>query len=102
MIEAHMVSWYRHDDAAEWRVLDSLTPRIQYLSQRTDLVPRLTFNEHHVAYWHASEGETHLGGPELIVRWQVLLRRQQALQNLALDTARSGSKVTGISWGMPE
>jgi predicted transglutaminase-like cysteine proteinase len=83
MIEAHMVLWYRYDVAAEWRVLDSLTPHIQYLSQRTDLVPRLTFNEHHVAYWHASGSETHLGGPELIVRWQVLLRRQQALQNLA-------------------
>jgi predicted transglutaminase-like cysteine proteinase len=83
LIEAHMVLLYRYDAASEWQVLDNLTPRIEYLSQRTDLLPRLMFNELHVASWHASEGETRLGGPELIGRWLVLLQRQQALKNLA-------------------
>jgi len=67
---------------ANWQVLDTLTPQIQYLSLSTDLLPRLTCNENHVAYWHADGGETRLGGPELIGRWQELLR-QQASQGLA-------------------
>lgn len=83
VIEPHMVLWYRYDVASDWQVLDSLTPQIQYLSLRTDLLPRLIFNENHVAYWHADGGETRLGGPELIGRWQELLRRQQTGQSLA-------------------
>ena len=82
-IEPHVVLWYRSTQDTEWRVLDSLTSRIQYQSQRGDLLPRLTFNERHVAYWHAADGEIRFGGPELIGRWQVLLQRQQALQALA-------------------
>lgn len=78
LIEPHVVLWYRPETAADWRVLDSLMPRIQTLAQRGDLLPQLTFNERQVAHWRGSAGESLLGGPERIARWQQLLHRQTA------------------------
>lgn len=89
-IEPHVVLWYRPVNAADWRVLDSLVPRIQTLTERGDLLPQFTFNEQQVSHWHRVDGESLLGGPERIVRWQQLLLRQAA-ERLLVSTQTGAS-----------
>lgn len=83
-IEPHVVLWYRFAPGSDWQVLDSLHNDIQGLSSRTDLLPLLTFNEDMVARWSDSGVEQILGGAELMQSWNGLLKRQQALDIVAL------------------
>lgn len=83
IIQPHVVLWYRVAAHADWLVLDSLVNRIQPLAERKDLLPRLTFNEHRVAFWRGAESETAVGGPERIARWRSVLDRHAAERALA-------------------
>lgn len=83
-IELHIVLWYRRRPGDEWLVLDSLRDDVQPLSRRSDLLPRLTFNEEHVARWETEGRERAQGNTRLLKRWHQLLVRQRMADSVAM------------------